>query len=306
MAQIHAATSTYDSGTNDTYTPVVDNTDDVLAAHQNGPASAIIAIETILGSGTSLKGSVADLAARLDVTLAATGKLNDFSATTKTTFPPTTAEGCLGDVTSNFAASELIRKHASLEKMETTGFVLPAASGTVVDLVTAQTLTNKTLTSPVITTPTISGTGFTNATHAHTGASSGGGIAGNGASARDDDYSFTISGLTTASASTATVTLTVVGSGKVLICVSAMLASAPGGGGADDRLRVYRDSTSNIVGFCETGTAGALNSVGMSIVGVDTPGAGSTTYTVDFNRPSAGSSGAYTFKTVTITAYTIS
>jgi hypothetical protein len=46
------------------------------------------------------------------------------------------------------------------------------ATGAVVGTTNTQTLTNKTL-----TTPTISGTGFTNAQHAHTGASSGGQIA---------------------------------------------------------------------------------------------------------------------------------
>lgn len=50
------------------------------------------------------------------------------------------------------------------------------ATGAVVGTTNSQTLTNKTLTAPTITTPTISGTGFTNATHAHAGASSGGTI----------------------------------------------------------------------------------------------------------------------------------
>jgi hypothetical protein len=59
---------------------------------------------------------------------------------------------------------------------------IAATTGTInsVNIVTesaTQTLTNKTLTSPTLTTPTISGTGFTNATHTHSGASSGGTIA---------------------------------------------------------------------------------------------------------------------------------
>lgn len=49
---------------------------------------------------------------------------------------------------------------------------LPTATDTLVGRATTDTLTNKTL-----TTPTISGTGFTNAQHAHAGASSGGTIA---------------------------------------------------------------------------------------------------------------------------------
>jgi hypothetical protein len=40
-----------------------------------------------------------------------------------------------------------------------------------------ETLVNKTLTSPTLTTPTISATGFTNAQHAHTGATTGGQLA---------------------------------------------------------------------------------------------------------------------------------
>ena len=169
MADLHAATSTYETGTNDTYTAVADNTDDVLAIHQNGPASAIIAIQTILGTGTDLKGSVADMNTRLAVNLEANGKLKDFSATTKTTFPPTTAEGCLGDVTANFAASQLVRKHATLEKMETTGYTVPGSSGVMVSEDDTQTLTGKTLTTPTIGS-------FTNAPHDHTDAAGGGGL----------------------------------------------------------------------------------------------------------------------------------
>jgi hypothetical protein len=45
-------------------------------------------------------------------------------------------------------------------------------TGSVVGTTDTQTLTNKTLTSPTLTTPTIAS--FTNATHAHTAASSGG------------------------------------------------------------------------------------------------------------------------------------
>jgi hypothetical protein len=179
MADIHAATSTYDTGTNDTYTAVQDMVDDVLDNHQNGPASAIIAIETILGTGTTLKGSAADLVARLAVALESSGKIKDFSATTKTTFPPTTAEGCLGDVTANYTASQLVRKHATLEKIESTGYTVPGASGVVVSEGDTQTLTNKTLTTPTINSPTIvtpTIASFTNATHDHSNAAGGGNI----------------------------------------------------------------------------------------------------------------------------------
>lgn len=51
---------------------------------------------------------------------------------------------------------------------------LPVGADTLVARTSTDTLTNKTLTSPTITTPTISGTEFTNATHIHQGATTGG------------------------------------------------------------------------------------------------------------------------------------
>jgi len=51
---------------------------------------------------------------------------------------------------------------------------IPSGTDNLVTRTSTDTLTNKTLTSPNITTPTISSTGFTNAQHAHTGATSGG------------------------------------------------------------------------------------------------------------------------------------
>lgn len=96
MADIVNATSTYSSGTIDTASTLVDNVSPHAAKHVNYPVGAIIQVETILGSGTTLKGSVADLATRLAVPLESNGKLKDFSSTTKTTFPPTVTEGCTG------------------------------------------------------------------------------------------------------------------------------------------------------------------------------------------------------------------
>ena len=72
------------------------------------------------------------------------------------------------------AASTLVKSGAgvlTLSAASTYTLTVPA-TGTAALLDATQTLTNKTL-----TTPTISGTGFTNAQHAHTGASSGGQIA---------------------------------------------------------------------------------------------------------------------------------
>lgn len=67
MADITLASSTYQTGTNDTASTLVNNVTATDAQQYNGAASAIIGIETILGTGTDLKGSTADLVARLAV-----------------------------------------------------------------------------------------------------------------------------------------------------------------------------------------------------------------------------------------------
>ena len=165
MADIHTTTSTYESGTNDTASTLVANVDDVLAKHQNGPASAITQMQTILGLGTTLKGSTADLATRLAIALNATGKLNDFSATTKTTWPITVSECGTGNVT--MTDEQVVRYQATGDKLETTGYTLPASTGVICTLDDTQTLTAKTLTTPTIGS-------FTNATHTHLNAAGGG------------------------------------------------------------------------------------------------------------------------------------
>lgn len=99
MANITTSNSGYQTGEIDTASTLVDGASVgtlAVASQINGLSSAIIQLETILGVGTTLKGSVADLVTRLAVALAATGKLNDFSSTTKTTFPPAVAEGGTG------------------------------------------------------------------------------------------------------------------------------------------------------------------------------------------------------------------
>ena len=65
MSDLTIANSTYQSGTQDSATTLIDNVDTVKAQHVNGPMSALVQIETILGSGTTLKGSYADLATRI-------------------------------------------------------------------------------------------------------------------------------------------------------------------------------------------------------------------------------------------------
>jgi len=72
---ILSGSSTYASGVNDTATTVVNNSllTPVDAKHPNGLAAAILQIEAILGTGTALKGSLADLVARLAVQMSPAG-----------------------------------------------------------------------------------------------------------------------------------------------------------------------------------------------------------------------------------------
>jgi microcystin-dependent protein len=72
---ILSGASTYASGVNDTATTVVNNSllTPIDAKHPNGLASAILQIEAILGTGTALKGSLADLVARLAVQMSPAG-----------------------------------------------------------------------------------------------------------------------------------------------------------------------------------------------------------------------------------------
>lgn len=83
MANISNANSTYGTGGLDTQT-TLDGTYDATFQQMNGAASAAIAIETVLGDGPTLKGSMADLVTRLAVALTATGtiKLTGFSGLT--------------------------------------------------------------------------------------------------------------------------------------------------------------------------------------------------------------------------------
>lgn len=67
MADIALANSTYSTGTNDTASTLVNNVTATDAQQWNGVATAVVGIETILGTGTDLKGSTADLVARLAV-----------------------------------------------------------------------------------------------------------------------------------------------------------------------------------------------------------------------------------------------
>lgn len=73
MADLSSALSGYQTGSTDTWTSAVENVTPHKAAHVNGLASAILQIEAVLGSGSTLPGSLASLAARLAVQVGADG-----------------------------------------------------------------------------------------------------------------------------------------------------------------------------------------------------------------------------------------
>lgn len=95
MADIINAASGYQTGSIDTATTLVNNVSPTDAKHINYPAGAIIQIETILGSGTTLKGSVADLATRLAVGVDSAGLLK-LSTDASVTGPLSVAKGGTG------------------------------------------------------------------------------------------------------------------------------------------------------------------------------------------------------------------
>ena len=76
MADLTVANSTYSTGTNDTASTLTNNVSATDAQQYNGLSTAIIGIQTILGIGTTLKGSLADLVARLAVQIGADGIIN--------------------------------------------------------------------------------------------------------------------------------------------------------------------------------------------------------------------------------------
>lgn len=84
MSNISNVDSTYGSGGLDTRT-TLDSTFDATFQQANGWGSAIIAIETILGDGPTLKGSLADLVTRLAILLNADGTLKNTGFTGLTT-----------------------------------------------------------------------------------------------------------------------------------------------------------------------------------------------------------------------------
>lgn len=81
MANITVANSTYQAGPNDTASTLSNDAvpgdgsgSQIRAEHINGLTTAAVQVETILGSGPDLKGSTADLVARLAIQILPTGK----------------------------------------------------------------------------------------------------------------------------------------------------------------------------------------------------------------------------------------
>ena len=296
MADIHLAPSTYDTGTNDTFTTLVDATDDVLAVHQNGPASAIVAVETILGTGTTLKGSAADLATRLGVAHEASGKLSDFSATTKDTFPGTVAEGCTG--ATSFTASQVIRKHATNDVLEATGYTVPGSSGVLVSEGDTQTLTNKTLSAPTIG-------DLSNMTHGHTGASTGGILTGNASTGTDAAWSGGVSNDVPVNSS-ASVTISTQTGAKVLIVASAFMdADVDNFSVNQPYLLIRRDTTELETMPLSTASVSLSSPTVVSLTTVDAPSAGTYTYYLSINRAGGGSATNFSFTDVSISVFAV-
>lgn len=75
MADLMQGSSEYELGTLDTAAVLVNNVSPVNANQPNGLADAIIQMQHILGSGTDLRGTLADLATRIAVQMSASGIL---------------------------------------------------------------------------------------------------------------------------------------------------------------------------------------------------------------------------------------
>lgn len=73
MADLSVANSTYSSGTVDTASTLVNSVTATDAQQWNGVATAVVGIETVLGTGTTLRGNLSSLGARLDPGLSAAG-----------------------------------------------------------------------------------------------------------------------------------------------------------------------------------------------------------------------------------------
>lgn len=128
---IVTGTSGYATGAIDTASTVVNSVTATDAVQPNGLAAAVIQLETVLGLGTTLKGSGADLAARLAVALAANGTLNSGLALVSPAISGTSTIGAGMTIT-------------------TPALTNPSIAGTVTG--------NASYTTPTLTSPGITGT----------------------------------------------------------------------------------------------------------------------------------------------------
>jgi len=128
---ITTGTSEYATGGIDSATVLVSNVSPISAKHPNGLASAIVQVETILGSGTSLKGTKADLVARLAVALDSSGKLNltDVNALNG---PLLVSKGGTGQSTAPLRKT-LIGNGSTFDLVTTRGFIFngPISTSTI-------------------------------------------------------------------------------------------------------------------------------------------------------------------------------
>lgn len=131
MADLALANSTYAVGTSDTASTLVNNVTATDAQQYNGVASAAVGIETILGTGTTLKGNKADLVARLATCMDADGILK-LSTDSAVTGPLSVAKGGTG-VTYNLVPTGTVMSYPMLVSPPT-GFL--ACDGTAVSRAT--------------------------------------------------------------------------------------------------------------------------------------------------------------------------
>lgn len=303
MADIHTASSTYASGTNDTASTLTDGVTEILAAQQNGPASAIVAIETVLGSGTTLPGSLADLATRLAVALESNGKLKDFSATTKTTFPPATTEGGTGTISYTDGQLVYYKEDTLGNTIRSSGVAVGAtAGGDVVTTTGTQTISGDKTFSSLIT-PTIAS--FTNATHNHTNNAGGGLLTGNVGFGTDTAWSGSLSA--SSNGSTASFALTTQTGSK--ICMMATLtnnAAVTNPAVGDIYIRLKEGS--NVVSQKRINPSGVGPGADESIavVGAFTEDAGgSITFGVDVIRAVGGTASDFDFVDVALVVWAV-
>ena len=153
---IVAGTSGYATGSIDTASTVVNNVTATDAVQPNGLAAAIIQVETILGTGTTLKGAYADLATRL----ATSGYYNyPIPAGTIMLFVQTAAPtGWTKSVTHNDKALRVVSGTASTGG--SVAFTTAFAAGTLTFTSDSHTLTTTEMPAHTHTAPSLTtGTG---------------------------------------------------------------------------------------------------------------------------------------------------